>query len=138
MQNVSSELQAVCSELVKIRRLEPQGTWDNESTTSVIGVPWSLTDGRWTETQSHSRRCHVQEHDSRGKESQSKTPTSWEPLRGVQVATRSWTQARSDRCRVRVKECFRMISQGSERCDRRSEVINEALAVERQKNYQPK
>ena len=31
-----------------IRIMEPQIRWDKEATTSVIGVPWRLTDGRWT------------------------------------------------------------------------------------------
>ena len=30
------------------RRLEPQSRWDREAVKNVIGVPWSMTDGRWT------------------------------------------------------------------------------------------
>ena len=30
------------------RRLEPQSRWDKEAINNVIGVPWRLTDGRWT------------------------------------------------------------------------------------------
>ena len=32
----------------EIRRLEPQSRWDKEAVNNVIGVPWRMTDGRWT------------------------------------------------------------------------------------------
>ena len=32
----------------EIRRLEPQDSWDTRAIYSVIGVPWRMTDGRWT------------------------------------------------------------------------------------------
>ena len=32
----------------EIRRLELQDIWDTEAIKSVIGVPWRMTDGRWT------------------------------------------------------------------------------------------
>ena len=32
----------------EIRRLEPQDRWDAEAINSVIGVPWWMTDGKWT------------------------------------------------------------------------------------------
>ena len=32
----------------EIRRLEPQDRWDTRAIHSVIGVPWRMTDGRWT------------------------------------------------------------------------------------------
>ena len=32
----------------EIRRLEPQDRWDTEAINSVIGVPWRMTDGKWT------------------------------------------------------------------------------------------
>ena len=32
----------------EIRRLEPQDRWETEAINSVIGVPWRMTDGRWT------------------------------------------------------------------------------------------
>ena len=32
----------------EIRRLEPQDRWDTEAINNVIGVPWRMTDGRWT------------------------------------------------------------------------------------------
>ena len=32
----------------EIRRLEPQDRWDTEAINRVIGVPWRMTDGKWT------------------------------------------------------------------------------------------
>ena len=32
----------------EIRRLEPQDRCDTEAVNSVIGVPWRMTDGKWT------------------------------------------------------------------------------------------
>ena len=32
----------------EIRRLERQDRWDAEAINSVIGVPWRMTDGKWT------------------------------------------------------------------------------------------
>ena len=32
----------------EIRRLEPQSRSDKETITKIIGVPWRMTDGRWT------------------------------------------------------------------------------------------
>ena len=41
-ENASDGMQMVYSELVKIRRLEPQSRWDKEAVANVIGVPWSM------------------------------------------------------------------------------------------------
>ena len=40
-------------------------------------------------------------------------------------------QAHSDRCRMRIEECLRTTPHGTERLDRRSEVVNESLAGEK-------
>ena len=32
----------------EIRRLEPQSRWDREAVKHVVGVPWRMTDSRWT------------------------------------------------------------------------------------------
>ena len=37
-------------------------------------------------------------------------------------------QAHSDPCRVRTEDCLKTTPEGSERLDRRSEVLNEAIA----------
>ena len=89
-----------------------------------------------------SFRCHSMEHEFRGRKSPSKTLTNSEPPLDAQVAKHSKTairaEAHSDRCRVRVEECLRITAQGAERLDRRSEVINEALAEEIQRGEQRK
>ena len=43
-------------------------------------------------------------------------------------------QAHSDLCRVRIEECLNTTPEGAERLDRRSEVLNEALAKEVERN----
>ena len=64
---------------------------------NVIGVPWRMTDGRWTGDRPGIRvpipvrHCHSDEHDSKGKESPSMTSTSSEPLLEALVATQSKT-----------------------------------------------
>ena len=47
-------------------------------------------------------------------------------------------QAHSDRCRKRIEECLRNTPHGTERLDRRDEVINEALAEEVRRGEQRK
>ena len=37
------------------RRLEPQDRWDKEAINNVIGVPWRMTDGKWTVDRSEVR-----------------------------------------------------------------------------------
>ena len=32
----------------EVSRLEPQSRWSKEAVNNVIGVPWRMTDGRWT------------------------------------------------------------------------------------------
>ena len=51
----------------------------------------------------------------------------------TQIKDNSRTQAQSYRSRVRIEECRRIIPQEAERLDRRSEVVNEALAEEIQR-----
>ena len=67
----------------------------------------------------------LKEHETRWKESPSMTSTN----SNAQVATPS-RHAHSDRCRVRIEECLRITPEVAETLDRRSEVINEALAEE--------
>ena len=93
-----------------------------------------MTDGsgQWTDqkfewTLSQSLRCHLRDHESRGKESPSKTLTNLEPRLG---------QAHSDRCRKRIGERLRTTPLGGEKLDRRNELINEALAEEVQRGEQ--
>ena len=43
-------------------------------------------------------------------------------------------QAHSDPCRARIEDCLKTTPEGAERLDRRSEVLNEALAKEVERN----
>ena len=72
-----------------------------------------------------------------GRKSQSKTLTSSEAVEcpGCNaIKDRMRAQAHSDLCRVRIEASLRITPQGADRIDRKSEVINEALAEELQGN----
>ena len=125
----------------EIRRLEPQDRWDREAIRSVIGVPWRMTDGRWTIDAPEVRVDPI--------------PMPPSPFDGARVQRERITkqdidefgatigcpgcnairdnkrrQAHSDRCRRRIEERLRKTPHGAERSNRREEVINEALAEE--------
>ena len=98
-----------------------------------------MESGQWTDqkfewTPFQSLRCRSREHESRGRESPSKTLMSSEPRLDTHAATQSKAgkraQAHSDRCRMRIEECLGPTPHGAEGLDRRNEVINEALAEE--------
>ena len=81
-----------------------------------------MASGLWT-------RCHQLEYKGRASPEQ-----TFEGLQDARVAMRSdlekRAQAHSDPCRVRIEECLKTTPEGSERLDRRREVLNEALAKE--------
>ena len=135
----------VCSEVVKF------GDWSlrTQKLSTVMGVPWRMTDGKWTVDRTEVRVDPI--------------PILPLPFEGVRIQRARITkqdidefgatigcpgysaikdnrraQAHSDRCRTRIEECLRIILQGAERLDRRSEVINEALAEELQRGEQRK
>ena len=106
---------------------------------NVIGVPWRMTDGRWT-----ADRPEVQVDP---------IPIPPLPFEGVRIQRERITkqdidefgatigcpgcnaikdnkraQAHSDRCRKRIEESLRNTPHGADRLNRRDEVINEALA----------
>ena len=130
----------------EIRRLEPQDRWDTRAIHSVIGVPWRMTDGRWTVDRPEVRvdpipipPLPLREHAFRGRESPSRTLTSSEPRLDAQgcnaIKDNKRAQAHSDRCRKRIEECLRNTPHGAERWDRREE---EALAEEVRRGEQRK
>ena len=133
----------------EIRRLEPRTRWDTEAINSVIGVPWRMTDGKWTVDRPEVRVDPI--------------PVPLLPFDGARIQRETITkqginefgatigcpgcsaikdnkraQAHSDRCRRRIEECLRVTPHGAERLDRRNEVINEALAEEVQRGEQRK
>ena len=133
----------------EIRRLEPRDRWDREAIRSVIGVPWRITDGRWTVDAPEVRIDPI--------------PILPSPFDGARVQRERITkqdidefgatigcpgcnairdnkrrQANSDRCRRRIEERLRETPHGAERLNRREEVINEALAEEVRRGEQRK
>ena len=133
----------------EIRRLEPRDRWDKEAIRNVIGVPWRMTDGRWTVDTPEVRVDPI--------------PIPPLPFDGARVQRERITkqdidefgatvgcpgcnaikdnkrrQAHSDRCRRRIEESLRKTPHGAERLDRREEVINEALAEEVRRGEQRK
>ena len=111
---------------------------------SVIGVPWRMTDGRWTVDRPEAQVDPI--------------PIPPLPFEGARVQRERITkqdinefgatigctgcnairdnkraQAHSDRCRMRIEERLRTTPHGTKRLDRRDEVINEALAEESEK-----
>ena len=128
----------------EIRRLEPQSRWDAEAINGVIGVPWRMTDGKWTVDRPEVREDPI--------------PIPPLPFEGARIRRERITkqdvddfgatigspgcnaikdnkraEARSDRGRLRSEECLRSTAQGARRLDRRNEVSNEALAEEAQR-----
>ena len=85
----------------------------------VIRVFWSLTDGRWTVDRPEVRVDPIPIPPlpvADGKESQSKTSVTSEPLWGFQVAAikgQKRAQAHSDLCRVRTEEGLRITPPGA-------------------------
>ena len=67
VQNFSLGVYMVFSELVKSEDWN-RSRWDTESVKSVIGVPWSMTEGRHVSESSPDRiREHVQRRHQLGK-----------------------------------------------------------------------
>ena len=95
----------------------------------MIGVPWRIVDGKWTVDRPL---------ESRGRESPGQTSKPSEPLQDAPgcnaIRSGKRAQAHSDPCRVRIEECLKTTPETAERLDRRSEVLNEALAQEVERN----
>ena len=125
----------------EIGRLEPQDRWDAESINDVIGVPWRMTDGRWTVDRPEARNDPIpippllfegariqRERITKQDINEFGATTGCPGCNAIRDNKRA--QARSDRCRMRIEERLRTTPHGAERLDRRAEVINEALAEE--------
>ena len=105
------------------RRLEPQMSWDTEAINSVIGVPWRVSDGKWTVDRPEVRVDPVPIPPLPARIQRERITKQAEPRLEAQVAMQSRTtkraQAHSDRCRKRIEECLRTTPHGAERLDRR-------------------
>ena len=132
----------------EIERLEPQDRWDTEAINSVIGVPWRMTDGKWTVDRPEVRVDPIpipplpfEEHESRERITRQDIDEFGATIGcpGCNaIKDNKRAQAHSDRCRTRIEECLRTTPHGAERLDRRIEVINEALAEEVRRGEQRK
>ena len=133
----------------EIHRLETQDRWDTDAINSVIGVPWRMTDGKWTVDRPEVRVDAIPIPPLRfeGARVQSERITKQDINEfGATIACpgcnaikdNKRAQAHSDRCRMRIEECLRTTPHGAERLDRRNEVINEALAGEVRRGEQRK
>ena len=126
------------SEAGEIGRLEPQRRWHKEA---VQERNWSTFENNRRKVDSEQTRnpsgpdpnpatSHCKEHESVGKESPSKTSTNSEPLLDAMVAMQSKTTKGRTPIQIvaECKKCLRITPHGTERLDRRGEVIYETLA----------
>ena len=133
----------------EIRRLEPQDRWDTRAIHSVIGVPWRMTDGRWTVDRPEVRvdRIPIPPLPFGGARIQRERITKQDidefgatiGCPGCNaIKDNKRAQAHLDRCRKRIEECLRNTPHRAERLDRRDEVINKALVEEVRRGEQRK
>ena len=127
----------------EIRRLKPQDRWDTEAINSVIGVPWRMTDGRWTVDRPEARVDPI--------------PIPPLPFEGARIQRERITKQdineigatigcpgnkKSTSTLRSLQEANRRASENhsawAERLERRDEVINEALAEEVRRKEQRK
>ena len=121
----------------EVRRIEHQDRWDKEAIDNVIGVPWRISDGKWTvdmlATQidplppppvpfegARVQRGRITRTDIEAFGSTAGCPGC------IAIRSGKRVQAHSDPCRVRIEECLKRTPEGAERLIRRSEVLNEA------------
>ena len=125
----------------EVRRLERQSRWDKDAINNIVGVPWRMTDGKWTVDRPEVREDPIPipplpfegarvQREIITKQDVEKFGAIVECQGCNAIKDNKRAQAHSDRCRERIERCFRTTPQGAERLDRRSEVINEALAEE--------
>ena len=113
--------------------------WDKEAINNVIGVPWRLVDGKWTVDRPVTQvdplppppvpfeGARVQrERITRTDIEAFGTTAGRLDCNAIRSGKRA--QAHSDCCRARIEECLKTTQEGAERLDRKSEVLNEALA----------
>ena len=133
----------------EVRRLEQQDGWDKKAINNVIGVPWRIVDGKWTVDRPVTQvdplppppvpfeGARVQRERITRTDIEAFRPTAGCPgCNAIRAGKRP--QTRSDPSRVRIEECLRTTSKGSERLNRRSEVLNEALVKEGERKHQKK
>ena len=123
----------------EVRRMEHQDRWDKEAINNVIGVPWRnahgnrIVDRPATQTDPLPpppvpyEEVRVQMERITRTEIETFGTTAGCPGCNAIRSGKS-AQAHSDLCRARIEECLKITLEGASRPDRRSEVLNEALA----------
>ena len=137
--------QKVYSERARSGGEEQQDRWDKEAINNVIGVPWRIVDGKWTVDRPMTQidplppppvpfeGARVQRERITRTDIEAFGTTAGCPgCNAIRSGKRA--QAHSDLCRVRIEERLKTTPEGAERPDRRSEVLNEALAKEVERN----
>ena len=124
----------------EVRRIEHQDRWDKEAITNMIGVPWRLANGKWTVDRPATQIDFLPPPPplpSEGARVQRERTTrtdieAFGTIAGCPgchaIRSGKPAQAHSDSCRVRTEVCLKTTPEGSERLDRRREVLNEAIA----------
>ena len=101
-----------------------------------------LTDQKFELIPFQSLHCHLREHESRGRESPSRTLNNSDLQLDAQVVMQSRTTREVKHTQIDAggesRTVLRKTPHGAERLDRRDEVINEALAEEVRRGEQRK
>ena len=129
----------------EVRRADHQDWWEKEAINNVIGVPWRIADGKRTvdspATQIDPLPPPPVPFEGARVQRERITRTDIETLGTTAgcpgcnaIRSGKRAQAHSDPCRARIEECLRTTPHVAERPDRRSEMLNEALAKEVERN----
>ena len=124
---------------LEVRRIEQKDRWGKEAINNVIGVLWRLVDGECIVdrpmTQINPLPPPALPFEGARVQRERMTMTDMEAFGTTAgcpgcnaIRSGKRAQAHSDPCRARIEECLKTTPEGAERLDRRSEVLNEALA----------
>ena len=130
-----------CVQSARSQEDRTANSWDKVAINSVFGVPWRHADGKWTVDRPATQIDPLppQSVPSEGARLQRERITrtdidTFSTTAGCPgcnaIRSGKRAQAHSDPCRARIEECLKTTPEGAERQDRRSEVLNEALAKE--------
>ena len=129
----------------EVRRIEHQDRWDREAINKMTGVSWRIVDGNCTlyrpSTQIDPLPPPPVPFEGARVHKERITRTDIETF-GITAGCPGCNAIRSGKraqahlapCRARIEECLKTTPEGAERVDRRSEVLNEALAKEVETN----
>ena len=86
-------------------------------------------------TPCHHHQCRLRELECRGRESPEQTLRPSVPLQDARVAMRSDQEREHKLTETLAEPGWRKAPEGAERLDRRSDLLNEALAKEVERNF---